>query len=117
MVNGEVAPRAAVLAHPAVACEHRAARDLAAVRVVRNAHVRHEPDHDRPRERHVLGAQLPFGVLDQLRLLLQEQHRCAPYRGDVDRLVRRVEDEHPATDPPTPLVLAARRGPCWRWWY
>src|SRR5215210_5726684 len=44
VVDGEARARAAVLAFPAVAGEHRAARDLALVRVARDADVRDEPD-------------------------------------------------------------------------
>ena len=51
-----------------------------------------------------------------LRLLLQQQHGRAPNRADVDRLVRRVEDEHPSSSTFTPPVLSERREPDWGWW-
>ena len=56
------------------------------------------------------------GVLDDLRLLLEQQHGGAPHRADVDRLVRGVQDEHTATLTSAPPVLRMRREPLWAWW-
>ena len=116
VVDRQARTGAAVLARPAVAREHRAARDLAAVRVARDVDVADEPDHDRARQRRVLGAQLEARALDELGLLLEQQHGGAANRADVDRLVGRVEDEHPPRLTSARPVLAGRRGPCWRWW-
>src|SRR5581483_662724 len=106
----------AVLAGPVVAGEHSAAGDLAPVRVARHAHVADQADHHRPADRRVSRVQLPFGVLDHLGLLLEEQHDGAPNGAYVDRFVRCVQYEHPPNSPPAPLVLRMRRGPSWGWY-
>ena len=116
--------RAAVHALPAVAREHRAAGDLALVAVARDAHVGHEPDHDRLRQRAGGPVQVGRADLDDLGLLLQQQHRRAAHRADVDRLVRRVEDQHTTTRPTAsavgirsvPPVIVTRHGPQWWSW-
>jgi hypothetical protein len=49
--------------------------------------------------------QLPLGVLEDLGLLLEQQDDGAAHGADVDRLIRRVQDEHPANLTPAPPVL------------
>ena len=60
----------------------------------------------------------PLAALEHLGLLLQHQDRRPPDRADVDRLIGRVEDEHPGARPEPlprpsrPLCAGARlRGP------
>src|ERR1700722_9190848 len=96
-VDSDIRARPAVLAHPTVSREHGATCDLAAVGVARNVHVAHESDHHGSRERGTLGMKLPQATLDQLGLLLEQEHYCASYRAHVDRLEGGVEDEHPTT--------------------
>ena len=63
--------------------------------------------------------------LDHLRLGLQQEHRGASHRADVDRLERRVEHQHATTAPTAgaiglrsvPPVVAERHGPEWAWGY
>ena len=86
---------AAVLAGPAVARQHRLAGDPAAVDVARDAHEADQPDHLGPVEAHRLGAQDVVAALEHLGLLLQDQHQGAADGADVERLVARVEDQHP----------------------
>jgi hypothetical protein len=87
---------AAVLAGPAIACEHRAARDLAPVRVARDAHVGEQTDHHGPVEGQALRVERPVAPLEDLGAVLEDQDGGAADRADVDRLVRRVQHEHPA---------------------
>ena len=125
VVDRQARARAAVLALPAVAGEHRAAGDLALVRVARDPHVGDEADDDRLGHRPVDPVQVVLADLHHLGLGLQEQHRGAAHRADVDRLVRRVEDEHAATRPTAgavgirsvPPVVVERHGPQWCWGY
>ena len=125
VVDGQRGARAAVLARPAVAGEHGAARDLPLVRVARDLHVGDEPDHDRLGERAVGPVQRLAADLDHLGLLLQEQDRGAPHGAHVDGLVRRVEHQHTTTRPTAsavgtrsvPRVVSGRHRPQWAWWY
>src|SRR4051794_26039519 len=117
MVDGQTRARTAVLAGPAVAGEDGAAGDLAAVDVPRYADVLAQADDGRPGHRHALGMQLAVGALDDLRLGLEQQDDGAANGADVDRFVRRVQDEHTATLRSAPPVLVERRGPHWAWWY
>jgi len=120
----KVRARAAVLAGPAVAGEHGASRDLAPVRVARHVDVADQADHDRARERRALGVQLPHASLEQLGLLLEQQHDGAAHRAHVDRLIRGVQNEHPTAHRRSgrrcprsvPLVLGRRHGPHRLWW-
>ena len=116
MVDGQVGARAAVLAGPVVAGEHGAAGDLAPMRVAGHADVADQADDDRARDARALRAQEPVGVLDHLGLLLEQEDDRAADGADVDRLIRGVQNEHPATAKPAPLVLSWRRGPPWVWW-
>ena len=116
VVDGEVRARAAVLAGPVVAGEHRPPGDLAAMGVARDSHVADEANHHRARHGAGRRVQLPFRALDHLRLLLEQEHDGPAHRADVDRLIRRVQYEHPANLTPAPLVLPRRRGPEWRRW-
>ena len=94
VVDGEAGfARAAVLAGPGVAGEHGAAGDLAAVRLAGDPHVADQADHVGALHRHVLGVDRALAALQQLGLLLEEQHSGASQRADVDRLIRRVEYE------------------------
>lgn len=74
-----------------------ASGDLAPVRVARDAHGGDQADDDGPRDRPGRPVHLRAGVLEDLRLLLEQQHRGTTHRADVDRLVRRVEDQHTTT--------------------
>ena len=112
VVDGQRGAGAAVQALPAIAGEHRAAGDLALVRVARDPHVGHEPDHHRLRHRPARPVQVVRPDLDDLGLLLEQEHGGAPDRADVDRLVRRVEHQHTTT---RPTACAVGVDPC-RWW-
>src|SRR4051794_35408256 len=99
VVDGEAGGLApAVLAGPRVAGEHSLAGDLAAMHVARDAHVPDEPDHAGPLEGEALRMEGALAALEDLRALLQHEHRGAPDVADVDRFVARVEDEDPAAD-------------------
>ena len=79
MVDREVAALlTAVLAGPTIAGEDRAARDLPAVCVTGDAHVGDEADDHRPRHRDALRVEVPLGLLEDLRPLLEHEHRRAP---------------------------------------
>ena len=88
--------------------------DLAALAAL---HAVVDADDRGARERHALGVQLPVGLLDDVGLVLQQEDDGAPNRAHVDRLIRRVEDEHTATLRSAPLVLVVRREPGWAWGY
>ena len=98
VVDGEVAALvAAVLAGPAVAREHRAAGDLAAVGVARDAHVGEQPDDDRAAAGSRLSAcSAQLAVLEHLGALLEYQDGGAAHGADVDRLERGVQDKYSA---------------------
>src|SRR5450432_4269157 len=85
--------------------------------VAGDPHVADQADHHQARHRGGRRVKLPFAPLDHLRLVLEQEDHRAPDRADVDRLIRRVQDEHPANLTPAPLVLPTRRGPEWRRWY
>src|SRR4029077_19377018 len=113
---GQVRARSAVLAGPAVAREHPGPGDLGPVGVARGPHTADQPDHDRWRDGGALRVQLPAPSLQQLGLVLQQQHHRPTHRADVDRLISRVQDEHPATVRPAPPVLWWRHGPQYYRW-
>src|SRR3954454_8518741 len=55
-------------------------------------------------------------MLDELRLVLEQEDRGTADRADVDRLVGGIQDEHTATITSAPPVLRMRREPLWAWW-
>src|SRR5215211_5590757 len=94
----------AVLAGPCVAGEHCLASDLAAMAVAWDPDVAHEADHAGPIEGEALGVKRPLTALDDLRAGLQHEDGRPPHVADIDRLVARIQDEHPAPDPAARLV-------------
>src|SRR5215210_3276404 len=125
VVDREARAGAAVLALPAVARKDGAPGDLALVRIARDPHVRDEPDDHRPRQRARRPVQVAAADLDDLGLALEQEHRRSSDLADVDRLVRRVEDEHTTPRPTAAAVggwsvpwgVVRRHGPQWCWGY
>src|SRR3954447_18450618 len=95
VVDGEPGlARAAVLAGPGVAGEHRPPGDLAAVCLARDPHVADEADHVGTLDRHPLRVQGALAALQEFGLLLEKQDSGSPQRADVDRLIRCIEYEY-----------------------
>ena len=73
------------------------------------ADVADQADHAGALEDEPLGVERPLAALEDLGALLEHENRGAPNVADVDRLVARVEDQHPAADGDV------RRWPFSRW--
>ncbi len=94
MVDGQPGlAGAAVLTGPSIAGQYRPPSDLAPVRLSWNPYVIDQPNHVGRLHGHPLRMQRPALPLQQLRFLLKEQHSGPSQRANVDRLIRRIENQ------------------------